>query len=144
MVRFKNQIFETESTKPKLTQQYHGHIHFSHFQEPGIYFRFYLPKKNYKIWCTFTLILLSLTRVQTIVKQSQNCLRVFFSTKSYLSNALLRQTIALTRREIQVTDYKKSNEFHLTLINRPKIFYMNIWKEKSRVRHFKRPFVMVQ
>lgn len=40
---------------------------------------------------------------QYFIKQSQNCLtKVFFSTKTYLSNPAQRNPIALTRREAQL------------------------------------------
>lgn len=36
------------------------------------------------------------------VKQSQNCLRHFFSSESYLSNAIQRKSIAISLHKIQI------------------------------------------
>ena len=58
-----------------------------------------------------------MTRAQTILTQAITKLsESFFSTKSYLSNAIWRNPIALIQREIQITKaiYWKNNRFLFT------------------------------
>ena len=127
---FDIKITGTESTETKIARywllQYQDHKHYSHFQPPGLRFRLYRRKTvKYGVFFSLLVSIFDTRSNNTDSSNHKTVWEVFFSTKSYLSNAIWRNPIALIQREIQITTaiYWKNNKFLFTTPNISIVFY---------------------